>query len=105
MLRNNLEVTLHLVTCPMTASMHAWNSNFRGDAAKALLNMISNLLSPEIQSYARAPYIINSSGTGKSRMVDEVSKSIITVPICLRRVVDVGAKVFHPSFQFFVVLI
>jgi len=27
---------------------------------------------------------LNSSGTGKSRLVDEVSKSIITVPMCLR---------------------
>jgi hypothetical protein len=27
---------------------------------------------------------VNSSGTGKSRMVDELGKTIITVPMCLR---------------------
>ena len=27
--------------------------------------------------------IVNSSGTGKSPMVDELSKRVVTVPICL----------------------
>lgn len=85
MVCNNLEVTLCLVICPMTAAVHAWNSDFRGGAADALLSIITNLLSPQTETYARATCIINSSGTGKSRMVDELSVKIITVPMCLRR--------------------
>jgi hypothetical protein len=34
--------------------------------------------------YTRHAPIVNSSGTGKSRMVDELATQIITVPMCLR---------------------
>lgn len=34
--------------------------------------------------YARMLPFIQSSGTGKSRMLDEAAKSIFTIPICLR---------------------
>ena len=99
MVRNNLEVILRLVTCPMTAAVDSWNGDFKGDAADALLNMITDMLSPANQAYARAARIVNSSGTGKSRMVDEVSTQIITVPMCLRRHGSQGATV-HPIFKF-----
>jgi hypothetical protein len=33
--------------------------------------------------YTRLTTIINSSGTGKSHMVDQLGKKIITVPMCL----------------------
>jgi len=101
--RNNLEViVLRLVTCPMTATVHAWNIDFKGDAAKALLNTIRDLLSPMAKTCARATCIINSSGTGKSRMVDEISTCIITVPMCLR---PHGSQGFIPAFWFFTVII
>jgi hypothetical protein len=99
MVCNNLEVTLPLVTCTMTAAVHAWNSDFRGDAANALLNVIPNLLSPQFKTYARATCIINSSGTGKSRMVDQVSMTIITVPMCLRRHGSQGVSSLFPIFR------
>jgi hypothetical protein len=67
-----------------TASVRAWNTTFKGDAATALFNTISDLLNPKVVAYARSTCIINSSGTGKSRMVDELSMSIITLPMCLR---------------------
>ena len=101
-MRNNLEVTLRLVTCPMTASLHAWNIDFKGDAAKALLNTIRDLLSPMATPYARVTCIINSSGTGKSRMVDEISTRIITVPMCLR---PHGSQGFIPASWVFTVII
>lgn len=102
--RNNLQAMLRLVTGPMTAAVHAWNSDFKGDAANALINIITDLLSPTNQAYARAMYIINSSGTGKSRMVDEISRTIITVPMCLRRRGSQGATI-HPCLQFPVIII
>lgn len=66
--------------------MHGWSKEFKGVAEKSLLKIISVFSSSAIEPrpYARATCIINSSGTGKSRMVDELSKVIITVPMCLR---------------------
>lgn len=82
--RSNFEVILRFVMCPMTAAVHAWKADFKGHASFALINTITDLLSPMAKGYARATCIINSSGTGKSRMVDEISMSIISVPMCLR---------------------
>ena len=100
--RNNLEVTLRLVTCPMTAAVRAWNTGFKGDAADALRNTITDLLNPTTKPYARATCIINSSGTGKSRMVDEISMFIITVPMCLR---SRGSQGFIPVSLFTIIII
>ncbi len=49
-----------------------------------LLRTISNLLDKDRHPYARHAYFVNSSGTGKSRMVDQLAKRVITVPMCLR---------------------
>ena len=62
----------------------AWSSDFKGDSASVLLATISDHLNKEKKCYARFTSIVNSSGTGKSRMIDEISRKIITVPICLR---------------------
>ncbi|KAF8495544.1 hypothetical protein F5888DRAFT_1711816 [Russula emetica] len=75
---------LYATEASLHATLHAWNNEFKGDAANTLFNSISDLLNPRAVAYARATCIINSSGTGKSRMVDEISMSTITVPMCLR---------------------
>ncbi|KAH9959793.1 hypothetical protein BC827DRAFT_1376981 [Russula dissimulans] len=62
----------------------AWGSTFKGDLANVLLEIIADYLSLERTPYARLTSIVNSSGTGKSRMVDQLGKEIITVPMCLR---------------------
>jgi hypothetical protein len=36
------------------------------------------------REYAKYISIIQSSGMGKSRMIDEVSKTKFTIPLCLR---------------------
>ena len=69
---------------PITATLEAWSSNFKGDAAAVLLATISDYLDKKRACYARLASIVNSSGTGKSRMVDQISTKIITVPMCLR---------------------
>jgi hypothetical protein len=68
----------------------SWDRKFEGPAADALLHTISTHLtklpsgSGSPSSYANCAPLVNSSGTGKSRMVDELSKRVITVPMCLR---------------------
>ena len=73
-----------LISYPITATIDAWNSDFKGSAADVLLAAISDYLDKEKECYARLASIVNSSGTGKSRMVDQISRKIITVPVCLR---------------------
>src|SRR6266446_8351607 len=68
----------------ITASEHAWTSQFKGNANVVLRKTIADLLNKDGNSHARLTCIINSSGTGKSRMVDELGTEIITVPMCLR---------------------
>ena len=66
------------------AAKRAWISPFRGNAHLVLLETIADLLDRDRHPYARLTNIMNSSGTGKSRMVDELGKKIITVPMRLR---------------------
>jgi hypothetical protein len=65
------------------ATIDAWEKEFKGNAAETLLDTISVYLA-QSQVYSHHANILNSSGTGKSRLVDELAKTIITVPICLR---------------------
>jgi hypothetical protein len=80
MISNRLSFLLILIT----ATECAWKFTFKGDGANVLLTTISNYLDKQRNPYARHSSIINSSGTGKSRMVDELATKIITVPMCLR---------------------
>jgi hypothetical protein len=49
------------------------------------METIADYLSKDRSPYARLTTIVNSSGTGKSRMVDQLGTEVITVPMCLRR--------------------
>ena len=69
---------------PITATVVAWRSKFKGESVDRLLKTISDYLDEKRDCYARLSTIVNSSGTGKSRMVDQLSMQIITVPMCLR---------------------
>jgi len=66
------------------ATTLAWRGKYKGDLARVLFLTIADYLSLEKTPYARVTSIINSSGTGKSRMVDELGRVVITVPMCLR---------------------
>jgi hypothetical protein len=82
----------------MTATERAWLFPFKGNAASVLLETISICLDKRREPYLRHSSVVNSSGTGKSRMVDEVAMKIITVPICLR---EHGSQGFtFPSLLF-----
>jgi hypothetical protein len=49
-----------------------------------LLETIADFLSKKRSPYARLTNVFNSSGTGKSRIVDQLGIKIITVQMCLR---------------------
>jgi hypothetical protein len=67
------------------AVIKSWDATFRGNAADVLLMSIStsfDRLSDDV--YARFSSIVNSAGTGKSRMVNQVATKVVTIPMCLR---------------------
>ncbi|KAI0274350.1 hypothetical protein BGY98DRAFT_935949 [Russula aff. rugulosa BPL654] len=91
-----LEDTEPISTASADAFVRAWDTPFEGDAADLLLESIPMYLEEGMSLHAN---IVNSSGTGKSRMVDEVAKKIITVPMCLR---ENGNRGFTLLFSLFV---
>lgn len=67
------------------ATQDSWNHPFQGDAAKVLWDHIVNHFQPSDSSvYARYATIVQSSGMGKSRSVDEMAKNHLVIPINLR---------------------
>ncbi|KAF8494140.1 hypothetical protein F5888DRAFT_1848288 [Russula emetica] len=67
------------------ATKDAWGGKYKGDLADVLRETIADYLFKDRTPYARLTTVVNSSGTGKSRMVDQLGTEIITVPMCLRQ--------------------
>ncbi|KIL57882.1 hypothetical protein M378DRAFT_357000 [Amanita muscaria Koide BX008] len=66
-------------------TMLSWKSPFIGKAHKALYATISNVCTNSARHiYARFLDVIQSSGMGKSRMIDELSKEHFVIPINVR---------------------
>lgn len=65
---------------------NAWEGEFKGAAADRLLETLATYLTAarDTSGHANCSVIVNSLGTGKFCVVDELSKRIITVPMCLR---------------------
>ncbi|KAI9454622.1 hypothetical protein F5148DRAFT_424620 [Russula earlei] len=66
------------------STSRAWSSEYKGNLAVVLRLTIEDYLSRQRTCYARLTTIMNSSGTGKSRMVDQLGMEVIAVPMCLR---------------------
>jgi hypothetical protein len=64
--------------------MASWTQRFVGDAADTLLKRLSDFLNTKRTAYAQYSTILNSSGTGKSRMIDELGKKVVVIPMCFR---------------------
>ena len=64
--------------------MESWDVTYVGDADDLLYNHISTHSKDE-DSYARYTSIVQSSGMGKSRAIDELSKKHLVVPLNLRQ--------------------
>jgi hypothetical protein len=64
--------------------VRAWDTAFKGEAAGVLIDTIANYLDKRRKALSMQTCFVNSSGTGKSRIVHEVAAKVITVPMCLR---------------------
>jgi hypothetical protein len=72
-----------------TATMKAWGQQYIGEAHECLYEVMHKHQENKT-AYGRFLSIVQSSGTGKSRMVDELSKEHLVVPINLRPIGDNG---------------
>ncbi|KAF8601771.1 hypothetical protein BDV93DRAFT_524526 [Ceratobasidium sp. AG-I] len=72
-----------------TATVQAWSTPYLGPTAAHLENVLRNMNQArgELQ-YANFVPLVQSSGTGKSRAVDEVARRLFTLPFNLRPVED-----------------
>jgi hypothetical protein len=66
--------------------MESWDVTYVGKADDLLYNHIVAFSDSdsEVDTYARYTSIVQSSGMGKSRAVDELSKKHLVVPLNLR---------------------
>ena len=78
----------------LTATEDSWNREFVGNAADALWSYITDKFDPSGNAsvYAHYTSIVQSSGMGKSRTVDELSKSHFVIPLNLRSADSTGIK-------------
>ncbi|KAF8327857.1 hypothetical protein F5887DRAFT_924568 [Amanita rubescens] len=73
----------------------AYTQQFIGDFATKFIKHIeradlADQTMEERPLYAKAISVVQSSGTGKSRMLTEVGKQMFTLPVCLRKSSDIG---------------
>ncbi|KAG5650692.1 hypothetical protein H0H81_011366 [Sphagnurus paluster] len=62
----------------------SWKCDFVGDAKDALMTHVRRYYEATALYYGRFLPIVQSSGMGKSRLVDELGKTYFTIPINLR---------------------
>lgn len=65
-----------------TATVRAWSQEFHGTSAELLYGILKSYIDVD-DVYARFVPLIQSLGTGKSRMVDQLGKRIIYIPLNL----------------------
>ena len=61
-----------------------WACHYVGKCDKILLDSMTNALKTDKGGYSTIGAIIQSSGYGKSRMVDQVARQVFTLPFNLR---------------------
>jgi hypothetical protein len=74
----------------ITVTLESWDVAYVGEAAGLLYDHIVTY-SKDTDSYARYTSIVQSSGMGKSRAVDELSKQHLVLPLNLRNEPDGNA--------------
>lgn len=78
-----------------------WNAKFYGSAPDALKEQINVGESGATNLYAKTIPIIQSSGTGKSRLVDELSKEFLTISFVFRSNGETGYPPGDPEITKF----
>jgi hypothetical protein len=66
------------------ATLQSWAIKYVGDASVSLYEHLTSQPMDE-DNYARYTSIVQSSGMGKSRTIDELSKTHLVVPMNLRQ--------------------
>ena len=61
-----------------------WDTERTGDAHELLGKAVRNMHTKSEKPYANFCAIIQGSGTGKSRAVDKLAESVVTIPVVLR---------------------
>lgn len=91
-LDENIFKTFNSHSYSEAATVKSWNIEYVGNAADVLYE---HLCYPTVGKYMYARYtsIVQSSGMGKSRAIDELSKKHLVVPLCLRE----GSNGFPPA--------
>jgi hypothetical protein len=74
-----------IITCHLSATLQSWNEAYVGEAHLILYDDVAQQCQRPGQAYARYRAIVQSSGMGKSRTVDELAKEHLVIPINLRR--------------------
>ena len=85
-----MQIVSEFISGP-SAIKRAWDTKFVGRAHERLLNRLASLApnkNPDSAPYWNVLPIMQSSGMGKSRTVDELAKMVFTIPICLREEQD-----------------
>jgi hypothetical protein len=75
------------------ATESAWTTQYRGEAPTALWTRIKKIMK-QVNGYARYLAIVQSSGTGKSRMIEELGKTHLVIPVNLRGFGETGLSLF-----------
>jgi hypothetical protein len=76
----------------LNALILEWKRPFLGSSVDVLRKLLldEEMAFQEDQYYAKVMPIIQSSGTGKSRLLDEMSKEFLTISFTLRGLKDYG---------------
>ena len=64
------------------ATVQSWSAPYQGNIAELVYQYVKSHNNPDL--YARILAIVQSSGMGKSRMIDELSKKHFVIPLNLR---------------------
>ncbi|KLO17713.1 hypothetical protein SCHPADRAFT_936903 [Schizopora paradoxa] len=93
--KKETEVTME-VFLQREATSKSWVQDYVGDVPDQIWEYIKHHFSASRSStmYARYTAIVQSSGMGKSRAVDELAKTHLAIPLCLR---NANARGFPPS--------
>jgi hypothetical protein len=84
-------ISTFVLLCP-PATEKSWEYPFQGNAASGLWEHIEAHYNPsDFRVYAHYAAIIQSSGMGKSRTVDELAKDHFVVPLNPRKTTSAGA--------------
>jgi hypothetical protein len=96
-----IETDNHHILIRAVALVKAWEGTYVGSAHELLLANINKYLNTDFKglssrkAYWNQVAIVQSSGTGKSRMVHELSKLVFTIPLNLRAAIKTSKGVFY----------